>query len=477
MGRDIKRRTFIELTAASGAMFLGASSFLANPCCAAPPALVSPGCRKSKVKIAKLYLGKPNAHWPSPNVDINMEMLKYEDDFTRMKESFADVDFSANELITAPDQIDKVAQAVQDADGLLLIHLSMGITEVMTNLLQLGKPTALFAAPYSGHEWVNYGKLQKQKEGVLAEFYLTADPEQLAVAVRPMRAIHHLREAKILNITTREMPVEFVQTIKEKFGTEFLAIDKPRAMAAYESIPEADAKEEAQRWISEAEQVIEPSPDEVYRSCKLALAFEKLMNEENASVITADCYGTMYHNLPAFPCIGFTRLNDMGLAGICESDLRSAMTFMILQGLSGKPGFISDPTFDTSTNSCILAHCLGSTRMDGPDGERAPYRLRTIMERQEGAVPQVRMKMGQKVTQALLPDAKRMLYFCGKIIDTPQCERGCRTKITVEVDGDAETLWKNWTEGLHRVTCYGELTKDLQRFCHYKQIELVNELA
>ena len=183
----------------------------------------------------------------------------------------------------------------------------------------------------------------------------------------------------------------------------------------------------------------------------------------------------MYRQLPAFPCVGFVRLNNMGLGGICESDMISAVTHIILQGLSGKPSFISDPTMDTSTNSIILAHCLGSTKMDGPKGEAAPYRLRTIMERQEGCVPQVFMRKGQKVTQARLIGTDLMLYFTGDVIDAPDDERGCRTKITVKVDGDAEKLWENWSHGLHRSTVYGNLTKDLQRFCRFTGIRLVNE--
>jgi L-fucose isomerase-like protein len=179
--------------------------------------------------------------------------------------------------------------------------------------------------------------------------------------------------------------------------------------------------------------------------------------------------------LPAYPCIGFTRLNDMGLGGICESDLRSAIIHILFQGLSGRPGFISDPTMDVSRNSIILAHCLGSTRMDGPGGEAAPYKLRSVMERQKGAVTQVKMRVGQKITEAELIEPDRLVYFTGEIIDAPDIDRGCRTKITVKVDGDAEKLWDNWTDGLHRVTCYGDLTQDLRRFCRFKSVRMVNE--
>jgi len=146
----------------------------------------------------------------------------------------------------------------------------------------------------------------------------------------------------------------------------------------------------------------------------------------------------------------------------------------------GKPGFISDPTVDESNNSIILAHCLGTPKMDGPDGPAAPYKLRTIMERQEGVVVQAKMRIGQKVTQAILIGTDLLLYFTGEIIDTPvslEHDRGCRTKITVKVDGDVEELWKNWSHGLHRQTCYGDITTELQHFCRFKEIEMIDELV
>ena len=210
--------------------------------------------------------------------------------------------------------------------------------------------------------------------------------------------------------------------------------------------------------------VAEPGEKDIFKSCKLALAFERLLAEENATVLAADCYGTMWDGtirFPAYPCLGFSRLNGMGLGGICESDLRCAMTHIIFQGLAGKPGFISDPTVDQSSNAIVLAHCMGTVKMDGPDKPALPYKLRTVMERQEGVVPQVFMPKGQQATQALLVGTDRLLYFTGEIIDAPDVERGCRTKITVKVDGDVEKLWKQWSNGLHRSTCLGNLTKDL----------------
>ncbi len=166
-------------------------------------------------------------------------------------------------------------------------------------------------------------------------------------------------------------------------------------------------------------------------------------------------------------------MNDIGLGGICESDLESALTFILFQGLCGRPGFISDPTVDGDT--IILAHCLGTRKMEGPNKPGAPYKLRSIMERQEGAVPQIFMKAGNSVTQARIVGVEKILCFTGQIIAAPDNDRGCRTKITVRVDGDVESLWKNWSHGLHRVTCLGNIRKGIERFCGFKNLEFIDE--
>ncbi len=474
MSDEATRRQFLQAAAAAGAMGL-AGAGCQGPARQGPrPALVSPGCRTSKVRVARLFLGRPGALWPTPTLDLEQEVARYRKHMASMPDAFADVDFAVDELVTKPEQAAALKERLRQVDGILAIHLSMGIGRILPQLLETGRPTVLFAAPYSGHEWTGFGAWMDRKEGALLDCLLTSDLDQLAVAVRPFRAIHHLREAKILNVTARNFE-GFAGAMKKQFGTEIVKLGRDRVLAAYEAVPETDARTEAQRWIAGAEQVVEPSREEIVKSARLALAMDRLLADEAATVFTVDCYGTMWRKLPAYPCIGFARLNNMGLGGICESDLQSAMTHILFQGLAGRPGFISDPTMDLSCDGIILAHCLGTPRMNGPRGKAAPYRLRTIMERREGAVPQVRMRLGQTVTQAKLVGADRLLCFTGEIIDTPDLPRGCRTKITVKVDGDLERLWRNWSHGLHRVTCYGDLTADLRRFCRFAGVEFVQE--
>ncbi len=483
MKNQINRRDFLQKTIAGATLCLFRPNILAFGADTNVRKLISPGCRRSKVKVARIYLAEPKGQWnlwPKPNLDLKKEIQLYESEFAKLNNELYDVDFVVDELVTSPQQAAELQQQLKNADGILAIQLAMGITDILDEILKAGSPTIVFAVPYSGHDWASFGAMQREPLGAKMECMLTSDYSQLAVAVRPFRAIHHLREAKILDVTTADFS-EYAGKVKNKFGTEIKRIELQQVFDAYNAVSDEDAKAETDRWINGAEKVVEPTNENIFKACKLALAFENLLDQEDATVMTVDCYGTMWDKtikLPAYPCLGFTRLNNIGLGGICESDLNSAMTHILLQGLAGKPGFISDPTLDESANSIILAHCLGTIKMDGPDGPAAPYKLRTVMERQEGVVPQVKMRTGQKVTQALLADGELLLYFTGEITDAPVAltdDRGCRTKITVKVDGDAEKLWKNWSQGLHRQTCYGDITKELELFCKFKEIKLVNE--
>jgi hypothetical protein len=482
MSEHINRREFLQVTAAGGAVYLAGSTLFGAAAQAKGTTLISPGCRTSKVQVARIYMGTKTGLWPTPKLDFRQEIRSYEAQFTKLGDQLGDVNFAVDELVTSPDQIGPLKGRLEKVDGILVIHLSMGASPILREILSVGRPTAVFAAPYSGHEWTSFGALQQQPIGAKLECFLTTDYSRLAAAIRPFRAIHHAREAKVLNVTTRIFK-PYADSVKAKFGTEIKQVDLQTVMDAYNAIDNKLADAEAKRWIDNAQALVEPSREEVWKSCKLALAFENMLARENATVLTVDCYGTMWDKtikLPAYPCIGFCRLNDMGLGGICESDLRSAMTHIILQGLTGRPGFISDPTVDESKGSIILAHCLGSSKMDGPSGPQAPYKIRTVMERQEGVTPQVEMRIGQKVTQAILIGTDSMLYFTGDIIDAPvsiEDDRGCRTKITVKVDGDITTLWKNWSNGLHRQTVYGDVTKELAQFCRYNDIKMTDEAA
>ncbi|MFN3420374.1 MAG: hypothetical protein ACK40X_01435 [Armatimonadota bacterium] len=92
-------------------------------------------------------------------------------------------------------------------------------------------------------------------------------------------------------------------------------------------------------------------------------------------------------------------------------------------------------------------------------------------------------------SKSLLSSDPSTLWISGaeKVVESSRDEiiRSCKLALALQrlldeeeatiVMGDVDKLWQNWTGGLHRVTCYGDLTQDLKRFCRFTGLELINE--
>ncbi len=70
--------------------------------------------------------------------------------------------------------------------------------------------------------------------------------------------------------------------------------------------------------------------------------------------------------------------------------------------------------------------------------------------------------------------ANILLLSGGKIVEIPDSDSGCRTKIQVKVS-DARKLLENWSNGLHRVIFYGSHIADAKRFARFTGLEVFEE--
>jgi L-fucose isomerase-like protein len=262
----------------------------------------------------------------------------------------------------------------------------------------------------------------------------------------------------------------------KQFGTEIQLTPYKVLKAAYDEVGAAEVEREANAYTSGALKVIEPSRKDIQDATRFYLAALKVMEQEKANALTIDCLGGFRRaDLPAYPCVAFSRLNDSGYYGVCEADLSSTMTQMLITSFSGRPGFVSDPTFDTSRNEVIHAHCVAATRMMGLGGKASPYILRTHMEDEKGVSVQVRMPEREPVTVAEFRGPKTLLVSTGEATVNIDGPRGCRTKIVTKV-ADARKMAEGYTGGLHRVMFYGDLTAPLQRLARLTGIEIVKEI-
>ena len=306
----------------------------------------------------------------------------------------------------------------------------------------------------------------------------TSDFTEIANRMNLIRTVKVLKHEKLLVVRPPSSAKGgWGEQAKKKLGISVEFTDYKRILDRYALQDERSVKDLASSWIRNAERVVEPKEAEIEKSARLYLACKDVMQDHKATAITIDCLGGFSRNdLPAYPCLAFAQLNDEGAMGVCEADVKTAIAQILVKTLTSRPGFVTDPLFDTSKDLIIHAHCVSATRLDGPHAPAAPYRIRSHMEDNKGASLQVRMEVGKEVTMVNFLDAAldKVLCSAGTIVDTPDSERGCRTKISTRVK-NCRYMLENWEGGLHRVVVYGNIIEDLRNLGKLLQFGIKRE--
>jgi hypothetical protein len=230
---------------------------------------------------------------------------------------------------------------------------------------------------------------------------------------------------------------------------------------AWQKADKDQAREVADKWEKEATRIEGVSRQTLESSAAMYLAEKALLKQHEANAITINCLGGFYGgHIHAYPCLGFHQLNNEGLVGGCECDVRSAATMVIGTTLTqGRPGYISDPVIDTSKRQIIYAHCVASNKVFGPTGPSNPFEILTHSEDRQGASVRSLLPAGYMTTSLEFEGSrKEILLHRARTVGNDPDDRACRTKLCAEPVGDIEklfTLWDRW--GWHRVTFYGDL--------------------
>jgi len=244
---------------------------------------------------------------------------------------------------------------------------------------------------------------------------------------------------------------------------------------AYDQISARDVTAAASEFQKNALRIVEPKPADVLDSSRFYLAALEVLRRRKANAVTIDCLGGFRRgDLPAYPCVAFSKLNDAGMYGVCEADFPSTMTQLLVTSYSGKPGFVSDPTFDTSRNEVIHAHCVSATKLRGLGGEPSPYTIRTHMEDEKGVSLQVEMPIRETITCGKFASPNSFLVSTGEVTANLDDRRGCRTKIVTKV-ADARKMAEGYSGGLHRVLFYGDHSQAIERMGRLMGFKTVRE--
>jgi len=407
----------------------------------------------TKVKVV-FPANKPGrASWPYMDYDVTR---KSEEVLAGLRQQLPQMEFASSILHTTQEAERALEQEQGQYDG-YLIYLTAMWTKIEQVFARKAQRVVIADDLYAGSGGILSADSVIRQENLPVVTVASSDFRDTVDAVRLLAVMRKLRDARVLVVADRGSAggVERV----EPFGTTLVRIGSGRLREYYEEADEKEARRYQERWIQDAQKLVEPDADEVLRSARMYLALKAAMEDAQADAITVDCLGLYYSNkLPAYPCMGFFELNNEGSAGVCEADVDSTLCQLLFRYLTGRPAYVSDPVIDTAANQIVYAHCVATNRVFGPDGPANPFIIRSHAEDGKGASVESLMPLGEPVTTIKVnPRQKAFSIHNARTVANVHDDKGCRTKLAAELD--ARTVMDNYRFDLfswHRVTCYGD---------------------
>lgn len=422
---------------------------------------------KTKVKVIFPANEPDKPSWPYIGYDVEKRSQQV---IAKLKNHLPAMDFSSV-IYRSRDEAKRAYEREQAThlsryDGYLVVMTALwnGIADFYA---KNAHPLIIADELYSGSGGFLQVHSLIKKKALPVVGVASSDFQDVIDAVRLIDVMKQMRDARILVVADGESWGADKQTVERSealFGTQVTRINADTLQSHYEAVNEEEAKNWKEHWIQEALKVVEPAEEEILRSARMFLALQSAMKDAHADAVTVDCLGLFYSNrLPAYPCLGFFQLNNDGATGVCEADIDSTLTQLLVRYLTGRPGYVSDPVIDTASDQIIYAHCVATNRVFGPAGLANPYILRSHAEDRRGASVQSLMPLGHPVTTAKVSvKNKAFAIHTGKTVANVEDDKGCRTKLAAETE--TQRILDNYHSeifGWHRVTCYGEYRKSL----------------
>ena len=470
------RRTFLGTGVAGGLVLASASWTHAWAAQSPPPAL------HETTRICVLFSGDPapqDRDWGADSRQIAAMKAR----LARAEKSLGNVELIIGDSNSAEQTAALLEEAGPAAPVLAINVRNFALTRVVQPILDGRHAMVVFSLPASGHDWMYAPRWQRQ--GYPVTLMASDNLDELERALRVLRVVPMLAQSRILlfpparGTAAAQSPDE----VKKKLGADVVAVEEQVFDEMIASVEDDAMRAEADWWTRNAKAVVEPDKEDIAKAARVSIALQRLLEREQAQGLAI---GTCMGWLPkGFPCLGFARLHDRGLPAACEGDMDSLLTMLMFRYAIDQPGFQGNATFDTSRNALWTAHCTAPLRMDGPDGEAAPFLLRGHSEvNGSGCVPEIQYRLGQTVTRTKMVNLETILVSTGKIIEVPEMSvHGCRTQIVTEVR-DAAKMAANWSQALetedamtllHRVVFYGDHMNTVGHLARLTGMQVVEE--
>ena len=459
---------------------------------------------KRKMKICCCFAEKEatGLSWPGIGQDYEERKRYYSELFLKnYGEEFEFCFVERNALST-----DEELKELTEYDGFIMVLLAHG-TALAQRMASMLKHGLIIDDPYGGSgDAIRVANLIQENHYPL-EVVGTQDTRALLHRIRTYLAVPKVKNSKILvfknfDKMSSEKEKELIRSIgtgstmkrykagrkgfdhvveqvQKVFGIEVITKTLSDLEEYQKNVDEDEVKAFAEKWKREAETVVEPTYEDLLASARMHLGLCKAKEETGADVVSIDCILLFFaYDMGVYPCMSWFEMNNNGQIGVCESDLDSCITSLIIHHVSGRPGFVSDPFVDTESNQIVYAHCVASCKPFGAETSRSPYRIRTHGEDHESAAVQVILPVGYPLTTIKVSASGRaMSIHSGISAGNVDHECGCRTKLVCKVK-DSKRIMQNWHNELfswHRVTVYGDYREEFKEVANYLGLKIYEE--
>lgn len=507
-GHGLSRRHFLK-----GLTAMAVTAGVCKGIGAAAPAETS-----GRVRVALVFLGdgKERESWPYPGYDTDARGREI---MALLRQRCRGVEFIPV-TVAVPGDAPKALELKEQVDGYLayVMTLNWNLGGALAEIGKLGKPLLLADEFLGGCGLFLCSGAALHRAGVAAARVSSTRESDLAAVARHFA---DLREPGL-------SPAAFAQRCEATYRRTFAAQGKGKCLAdkisltdtsecvkrlrasrflivgagnegreahflgikgiyvgfdefqaAYDKADKDEAAEWGRKWSGLAEKVVEPTPEWIAKAGAMYLAMLQVMKQHGTDSITMNCLGGFNAGkLPAYPCLGFRQILDDGGQGVCEAMPDDSVSSLMARVLTGRPGYVSDPTLDTSKNRIVYAHCMATTKVFGPQGAASRFRIRTLHNRDaRGTCAQSFLPQGYMTTSFRTNVAhKKMVIHQAKAVGNLDRDRGCRTQLVGEVQGDIGKLFDQWDQfGWHRVTVYGDVLEPLTELGKALGLEVIKE--
>ncbi len=282
--------------------------------------------------------------------------------------------------------------------------------------------------------------------------------------------LKNFKSLEVVQVGVRLKPFKSVMSneieLAEKFGINITPVNLVEAMQKLNFIYD-NRKDELREIAAEVRKnwAADGIDDEtMLKNCAFVLMYKEIFEEENASVISTECWTAMRPGFGANPCMAMSVLADMGYIVTCESDIHGAIT-MALQACAARgktPPFFGEFTCRHPSNDAaeLLWHCGPFARSLKDDAVLAGF--------DAIARPSFRVKDGHYTISRFQNDGDKYRFFSTEF-DTTTGPETVGTYLWADF-GDMAKLERKLIEGpyIHHMSeISGGYNEVFEEFCKY----------